>query len=175
MTTDSTFGEARTWNSLLRSVILIQLYLLILDDLPFLSLDVDVWRHTGNHSLQSRRSHFPQTLAVQVAQRRQRPQAQQCQIGRGLVGRVLGVLLPTYRSWSGMFVSSSSLAGLWREPADCVLSLVLLNFYNDREITETCLAGKTFESSWVASPLNGTLTTSSRSCSSPVMQSHPAR
>ena len=67
---------------------------------PF-SLDVDVWRNVGNHSVQSRRTHFPKTLALQVAQRSQRPQAQQRPLGRSLAGWIFRVLLPTNRARPG--------------------------------------------------------------------------
>ena len=63
--------------------------------------DVDVRGDIGDHTVQPRRPHLPQTVAVQVAQRRQRPQAQQRPSGRSLARRVFRILLPAHRQRSG--------------------------------------------------------------------------
>lgn len=55
--------------------------------------DMDVWRHPGDRPLFTRRSHLQEEVALQVALRRQRPQAKFHPSGRGLARRVQEVLL----------------------------------------------------------------------------------
>ena len=57
-------------------------------------IDLDVWRDIGDYPVLSRRPYLPQTIALQMAHRSQRSQAEQHPTGRSLAGWILRVLLP---------------------------------------------------------------------------------
>lgn len=68
---------------------------------PWLNAGCVSSRHPGNRALLARGTHLPETVAVQVAKRRERAQEEQHKVERGVAGRVCQVLLPEDRSRQG--------------------------------------------------------------------------